>query len=150
MQEFHKKVAWRSIEHFSRFVFDGFTIPYHTYINSGFQIFNKSHKQFQTDFLNFYNEKKEMINWVQEKFGVGSEQTPINLFLQKQKIPFKHLPYEFNMCDLFTKGILDENLTFTKFGWVYQYSQIPDNWDNKQTLYWMKKTYNYFHGELSD
>ena len=91
-----------------------------------------------------------MINWVQEKFGVGSEQTPINLFLHKKNIDFKHLPYEFNMCDLHGKGILDENMTFTKFGWIYQYSQIPDNWDNKKTLYWMKKTYEHFHGELVD
>ena len=35
-------------------------------------------------------------------------------------------------------------------GWVYQYSQIPDNWDNKKTLYWMKKTYEHFYGELVD
>ena len=28
----------RSIEHFSRFVFDGFMMPYENYINSGFQI----------------------------------------------------------------------------------------------------------------
>ena len=140
----------RSIEHFSRFVFDGFTMPYENYINSGFQIFNKSHKKFQKEFLDFHNEKKEMINWVQEKFGVGSEQTPLNLFLHLKNIDFKHLPYEFNMCDLYGKGILDENMTFTKFGWVYQYSQIPDNWDNKKTLYWMKKTYEHFYGELVD
>ena len=41
----------RSLEHFSRFVFDGFMMPYHKYINTGFQIFNKSHKKFQEDFL---------------------------------------------------------------------------------------------------
>ena len=41
-------------------------------------------------------------------------------------------------------------MTFTKFGWIYQYSQIPDNWDNKKTLYWMKKTYEHFYGELVD
>ncbi len=84
----------RSLEHFSRFVFDGLMIPFENYINSGFQIFNKSHKKFQEEFLDFHNEKKEMINWVQEKFGVGSEQTPINLFLHKKNIDFKYLPYE--------------------------------------------------------
>ena len=89
-----------------------------------------------------------MINWIQEKFGVGSEQTPINLFLHKKNIDFKFLPYEFNMTALFQKEILDEELTFTKLGWVYQYIQIPDNWDNKKTVYWMKKTYEHFHGEL--
>ena len=46
--------------------------------------------------------------------------------------------------------ILNEELTFTKLGWIYQYSQIPDNWDNKKTLYWMKKTYEHFYGELND
>jgi len=140
----------RSIEHFSRFTFDGFMIPYYKYINTGFQIFNKSHKQFQLDFLDFYNEKKEMINWIQEKFGAGSEQTPLNLFVHKNNVDFKLLPYEFNMTALFQKEILDEELTFTKCGWIYQYSQIPDNWDNKKTLYWMKKTYEHFYGELID
>ena len=140
----------RSIEHFSRFVFDGFVMPYENYINSGFQIFNKSHKKFQKDFLDFHNEKKEMINWVQEKYGVGSEQTPLNLFIHKNNIDFKLLPYEFNMTALFQKEILDEELTFTKCGWIYQYSQIPDNWDNKKTLYWMKKTYEHFYGKLND
>ena len=140
----------RSLEHFSRFVFDGFMMPYHLYINTGFQIFNKSHKQFQLDFLDFHNQNKEMINWIQEKFGVGSEQTPLNLFVHKNNIDFKLLPYEFNMTALFQKEILDEELTFTKCGWIYQYSQIPDNWDNKKTLYWMKKTYEHFYGELID
>tara|TARA_R110002020_G_scaffold237576_1_gene449947 strand:- start:1682 stop:2563 length:882 start_codon:yes stop_codon:yes gene_type:complete len=140
----------RSLEHFSRFVFDGFKMPYENYINSGFQIFNKSHKKFQKEFLDFHDEKKEMIRWVQENYGVGSEQTPINLFLHKKNVDFKFLPYEFNMCDLNNKEILDEELTFTKIGWIYQYSQIPDNWDNRKTLYWMKKTYEHFYGELVD
>jgi hypothetical protein len=56
----------------------------------------------------------------------------------------------FIRSDIYQKEILDEELTFTKCGWIYQYSQIPDNWDNKKTLYWMKKTYEHFYGELID
>ena len=45
------------------------------------------------------------------------------------------------MTALHQKEILDEELTFTKLGWVYHFCAIPDNWDNKKTLYWMKRTY---------
>ena len=47
------------------------------------------------------------------------------------------------------KEILDENLTMTKIGWVYHYNSIPNNTDQKQTLYWMEKTYKHFYGELN-
>ena len=98
--------------------------------------------------IKFYNENREQITEVQEKFGIGSEQTPLNLFIELKNVDFKLLPYEFNMTALFQKEILDEELTFTKLGWMYQYSQIPDNLDNRKTIYWMKKTYEYFYGEL--
>ena len=138
----------RSMEQFSRFVFNGISMPYENYINSGFQIFNKSHKKFQDDLIQFYNKNREKITEVQEKFGIGSEQTPLNFFLHKHNIDFKFLPYQFNMTGLYQKEILDEDLTFTKLGWVYHYCSIPDNWDNNKVKYWMKKTYEHFHGEL--
>ena len=49
----------RSMEQFSRFVFNGISMPYENYINSGFQIFNKSHKKFQDDLIQFYNKNRE-------------------------------------------------------------------------------------------
>jgi hypothetical protein len=53
------------------------------------------------------------------------------------------------MNDMYRKEILADDLLFTKIGWVYQYNAIPNNTEDKLTYYWMKKTYEYFHGELS-
>ena len=52
------------------------------------------------------------------------------------------------MQDLVSKEILDENLTFTKIGWIYHYCAIPNNKDNQLTNYFMEKTYKHFYGEL--
>jgi len=48
------------------------------------------------------------------------------------------------------KEVLDEDLTMTKVGWIYQYNAIPNNGDASLTYYWMKKTYEHFYGELND
>ena len=45
------------------------------------------------------------------------------------------------MVDMNRKEILNEDLLFTKIGWVYQFNCIPNNKDNQATYYWMKKTY---------
>ena len=115
---------------------------YEKYINTGFQIFNKKHRKFQEEFLKFHIEKKEMITWIQQKFGVGSEQTPLNLFIELKNIDFKLLPYEFNMTALFQKEILDEELTFTKLGWIYHFNGIEGK-DEGVVADWMRKTHNY-------
>ena len=47
------------------------------------------------------------------------------------------------MCDMFRKELLDDELTFTKWGWIYQYNSIPNNKDDKLTFHWMEKTYNH-------
>tara|TARA_R100001443_G_scaffold100162_1_gene107446 strand:- start:183 stop:923 length:741 start_codon:yes stop_codon:yes gene_type:complete len=135
----------RSIEHFSKFVFDDKTIPYERYINSEFQIFNKTHQNFHTEFLNFYSQNKERINWVQEKFGVGSDQTPLNLFLSIKNIDFEFLPYEFNMTAMHQKEILDDKLTFTKLGWIYKFDGLPNT---DLINYFIKKTHKHLYGEL--
>ena len=60
----------------------------------------------------------------------------------------KLLPYEFNMTDLVRKEILDDQLTFTKIGWIYHYCAIPNNHNQEATLYWMKKTYEHLYEKL--
>ena len=52
--------------------------------------------------------------------------------------------------DRLRKEILNEELTMTKIGWIYHYCAIPDNPNAEKTLYWMKKTYEHFYGELND
>ena len=55
------------------------------------------------------------------------------------------------MVDLWRKEILTDDLTFTKvMPGIYQFNAIPDNSGADKTLYWMKKTYEHFYGELVD
>ena len=87
---------------------------------------------------------------MQDKFLTGTEQTPLNMLLDIENIEMTHLPYEFNMNDIARKEALDDELTFTKVGWVYQFNCIPNNKENTLTEYWMKKAYNHFYGEYKE
>ena len=138
----------RSIENYSKYIFDGKMIDWWKYINGGFQIVNKGHKQFFTDIINFYFSNQDNLIEMQEKFHTGTDQTPLNFLLDLHNIDIKLLPYEFNMCDMNRKEILDDDFTMTKVGWIYHYCSIPDNHNAEKTLYWMKKTYEYFYGPL--
>tara|TARA_Y100000310_G_C20691489_1_gene822560 strand:- start:1881 stop:2642 length:762 start_codon:yes stop_codon:yes gene_type:complete len=139
----------RSMENYSKHVFDGFTFSIWEYINSGFIILNREHKQLYQNIIKFYFENKDLIINVQNTFGVGTDQPIINFFLQKENIDLKLLSYKFNMQDMANKEILDNDLTFTKLGWIYHYNAIPNNNDSSLTYYWMKKTYEELYDNIS-
>ena len=140
----------RSLENYSKYIFDGKMIDWWKYVNGGFQIVNKKHRQFFQDVISFYFVNQNNLVNLQETFHTGTDQTPLNFLLNIHDIDVKLLPYEFNMTDLVRKEILDEGLTFTKIGWVYHYCAIPNNHNQEATLYWMKKTYEHFYGELNE
>tara|TARA_Y100000593_G_scaffold57224_1_gene106528 strand:+ start:8711 stop:9487 length:777 start_codon:yes stop_codon:yes gene_type:complete len=139
----------RSIENYSKHLFDGKIIPFWEYIMGGWQVFNKDHKQFHQDIIKFYFENRDKILKLQEYF-VGTDQPVINFLKYKHDIDFKILPYEFSMADMARKEVLDEDLTMTKVGWIYQYNAIPDNKNADKTYYWMKKTYEHLYGKLDE
>jgi hypothetical protein len=131
----------RSIENYSKHLFDNHKLEMWKYINSGFMVLNKKHKELFSEILKFYLDNKTDVTNIQETFHVGTDQPIINFFLDINKISCKLLPYEFNMCDMNRKEILDENLTFTKVGWIYHYCAIPNNGEADVSNYYMKKTY---------
>ncbi len=51
------------------------------------------------------------------------------------------LGYEWNMQNMQRFEILDNELTFTKIGWIYHFNGIPDETRN----YIMDKTHKYFN-----
>ena len=142
--------TFRSMENYSKHLFNGQMFPFWKYINAGFQIINESHRQFYQDLVKFYFENRDKIIWCQENLHVGTDQPVLNFMLNLSDIETKLLPYQYSMVDMVRKEILDEDMTFTKCGWVYQFNAIPDNKYADKTMYWMKKTYEYFHGELND
>jgi len=131
----------RSLENYSKYMFDGKSFPFWRYINSGFLILNKDHRSLYKDIISFYLNNSDAIKQMQETFHVGTDQPIINFFLNINDIDYKILPYEYNMQDMARKEILDDNLTFTKIGWVYHFNAIPENHNAEKTMYWMKRTY---------
>jgi len=137
----------RSVETYSKFLFNDHKLSTWDYFNSGFMIVNKTHKKIFSKVLEFYFTNKDKIINIQKTFGVGTDQPVLNFFTDMQDVDMKRFPYEFNMQDMARKEILDEELTFTKIGWVYHFNAIPDNHDASKTLYWMKKTYEHLYKE---
>ena len=119
----------RSIENYSKYAFSNQMIDWTKYINGGFQIFNKNHKQFHNEILNIYSNNSEIFKQLQNTFHTGTDQTPLNFFLQTMNVDVKILPYEFNMQDMFRKEIL-LGYVFTKIGWVYHFNAIPQQVKN--------------------
>ena len=136
----------RSIENYSKYFFDGYMIPWTDYFDSGMLIFNKEHKEFFQKIINFFHDNRDNLLKVESQWHAGTDQTPVNFLTHILDINYKRLPYEYNMCDMFRKELLGEDLLFTKWGWVYQYNSIPNNKDDKLTYHWMKKTYEHFYG----
>jgi len=147
----HGSMDWvlRSIENYSKHLFDDYTFPFWEYFNSGFIIINKKHKQMYQDIIRFYFENRDKIVETQNTFHVGTDQPILNFFVNKNEVDFKLLSYKFNMQDMANKEILDEELTFTKLGWIYHYNAIPNNHDASLTYYWMKKTYEELYDNIS-
>ena len=132
----------RSIENYSKYFFDGYMIPWTDYFDSGMLIFNKNHKDFFQKIIKFFHDNRENLLKVESEWHTGTDQTPVNFMTHTLGIEYKKLPYEFNMCDMNRKELLDENMTFTDWGWIYQYNSIPNNIDDRLTFHWMEKTYN--------
>jgi len=140
----------RSVENYSKYIFDNYMMNIWKYFDCGFIIVNKNHKKLFKSITDFYHNNKDNLIKIQETFFGGTDQTPVNMLINKLGIDFKLLPYEFNMNDMARKEILHDDLLFTKVGWIYQYNAIPNNVENKLTNHFMKKTYEHFHGELVD
>tara|TARA_A100001201_G_C4042829_1_gene187223 strand:+ start:165 stop:911 length:747 start_codon:yes stop_codon:yes gene_type:complete len=132
---------FRSVENYSKFIFQGRELKWWNYINGGFQIVNKKHKAFFSSMISLYNNNKKNFIQMQEQFHTGTDQTPLNFMLQMNNVDVKLLPYEFNMTDMPRKEILNHDLTMTDIGWVYHFNCIPNNQGNKATYFWMEKTY---------
>ena len=134
----------RGMEHYKEFVFNGDWFNYWEYGNSGFQIVNDSHRDFFQHMRDFYFENIENINMIQQKWGTGTDQTPLNFNLNLQNVDVKLLPYKYNMGCMIRKEILAEDMLFTKVGWIYHFNGIPNK--DEQVPLWMKKTFDYLYG----
>jgi len=140
----------RSIKGFGDELFDGNRIKPWNYINGGFQIVNKLHRNFFESMKKYYSENSEKITIVVDKLKCGTDQTIVNYMLHKEKIDVKLLPTCYNLQDMFKKSLLHlpgyswwpdtlENLWDS--GWVYHFNSIPQNQYNRDANYWIERVY---------
>jgi len=134
----------RGMEHYSKYVYDGAWFDFWKYGNSGFQIVNNKHREFFDYMREFYFENNEMIRSIQDNYGIGTDQTPLNYNLILKNIPVKLLSYKYNMTCMYKKEILADDMLHTKTGWVMHFNGLPDK--EKSVPHWMEKTYRYLYG----
>ena len=125
------------------------------YVNSGFMVFNEEHKELFDGFKRFYLENiKEFRKLQDEKVKKGTEQTPMNYWLQTNDVDVNiDLPLPFKLTHLQRKELfsynwqLDEDKTpfFIKYGYNYSFNGIPKEQRTnimKQTWDIIKDRYN--------
>ena len=115
--------------------FDGFELDSMKYINSGFMIFNKSHREvFQSLKKLYYDNKEKFMELQDVKVKRGNDQTPINYWLQINNVDINlDLPVAFNLTHLHRRQMfshnwqLNEDQTpfFLKYGYVWRFNGIP-------------------------
>jgi len=144
----------RSVEKYKDFLFQDLDVDCWEYFNSGFVILNKKHKPFIKEVLSWYDENVENINWAEENIKASTEQTPLNFLVKKHNVEMKHLSERYNLQDMFRKNLLhiknyswwEDKLIFINAGWVYHFNSIPQNQDNRDQSYWIKRTYEELYG----
>lgn len=105
------------------------------YINSGFIIFNETHKKFFNSFKDLYESNKQyFINAQDTLIKKGTEQTPLNYWLQINNIEVKtDLPLPFKLTHLNRKDLFSHNWQlntdttpfFIKYGYNWIFNGIP-------------------------
>ena len=140
----------RSIRGFGDVLFDGKTIQPWNYINGGFQILNKKHKEFFATMQKYYIDNTQQIQDAISELKTATDQTILNFMLRLNNIDVKVLPDCYNLQDLFRKNLLylsdtcwwnDSLENLFNAGWVYHFNAIPLNPMNRDASYWMKRAY---------
>ena len=133
-----------------------FKLDQSKYVNSGFMVFNEEHKDLFTSFKEFYYDYIDIFIDLQDnKVKKGTEQTPMNYWLQLNKIDVNlDLPLPFKLTHLQRKELFSHNWQlqedqtpfFLKYGYNFSFNGIPkEDRTNvmKQTWNFIKDNYDY-------
>ena len=134
--------------------FDGFNFDLKKYISCGFQIFDKSHKNFLEELEEFYFENYDSIMELQnKKVGKGTDQPVYNYLLQMKNVDVDiNLPPNFMMTHLYRFDWFgynwqlgqDKTPFFIKYGYIWFYSGFPNRGDRYNL---MKQTWDIIKGQ---
>lgn len=131
-------------------LFNNYNLEIMKYINAGFVIFNKSHKQLFKNFEIMFYENKEKILELQSTVRRGTDQTPLNYFLQMNNVTIDTLPLQYRVSHLHRKDLLNHNWQlnedqtpfFVKYASVWVFS----GFDKQQRNKLMEQTWNLVKG----
>ena len=138
--------VYESIQGYKSF-FDNFELDITRYINAGFVIFNKSHKEFFESFKNLYMENIDTLVELQDEIVKrGTDQTAFNYWLQMNEIHVDSLPIPYSVSHLHRKDFLSYNWQleedripfFIKYCYVWMFS----GFDKTQRDSLMKQTWD--------
>ena len=145
----------RSMGGFSKLLFND-EVPFKVwdYINCGFQIVNKNHKEFFEYVRNYYFENQHDVQNAISQVKAGTDQTIINFLLRKQNIELNYLSSCYNLQDLHSKQLLfihpqmwfEDKLIFENCGYVFHFNAIPPNEMGRDANYWIQRTYEELYG----
>ena len=143
----------QSVDGYKRF-FNDFEFDLKRYVSCGFQIFDKSHKQFLVELKQFYFDNYNKIMELQnEKVKRGTDQPVYNYLLQTKNIDVDtNLPAPFmlthmNRFDWFHYNWqLNQDKTpfFIKYGYIWFFSGFPNRGDRYNL---MKQTWDIIKGQ---
>ena len=128
--------------------FDGFELDQSKYVNSGFIVFNKKHKEFFQSFKEMYYENvDELVDLQDNIVKKGTEQTPMNYWLQINNIDVNlDLPIAYKLTHMHRKELFGHNWQtnedktpfFIKYGYNWCFNGLPK--DQRSDI--MKQTWD--------
>ena len=107
-------------------MFPDVSVYWWEYITTGFLKFDKSHRVFFRDFLNFH--KSELNEFNQRQYTTlkkGFDQTPFNFFIRKNNIELITIPEIFSLGHLNKKDILNNGMFLNIPSYIWQFNGIP-------------------------
>ena len=106
----------QSINAFQHF-FPGVSVPWWEYFNAGVVVLGQAQLPVIRAFLEFSSRRWPELNAVMLSGNFGTDQTPLNLVLRREREPVHFLPPPFNLLHCFP---MDSLL------WSIEYSPMPD------------------------
>jgi hypothetical protein len=145
--------VYEAIQGYKEF-FNGFEFETMKYIDCGFQVFTKNHKQFLIELKDFYYGNYDRLMQLQKTVNKGTDQTIYNYLLQIKNIKVNtnlHPSFNLNHLHRFDwfnyNWQLKEDQTpyFIKYGNVWKFSGFPNRGDrfNLMSQTWDIVKHNY-------
>jgi hypothetical protein len=91
---------WHSLRAYARF-FPGVDLDWWNYFNSGLVVLTPSHAPLLDGFLQFYQQHEAELEAIQQSGDFGVDQTLLNYFVARERIPIRALPPVFNLLHCF-------------------------------------------------